>query len=256
MFFVFTKNFIIEKCLHNKVQSSIVYLIAAALPMISISSCISGYFTAVRRVYKYIIANFLEYVAKIILTIFLLKKYIPLGGVQNICFALILGDVLSELFSFTFNIFTFINDVNTYLKSNFKNKDSYLHRIFRILAPICFTSYIRSGLSTFKQLLIPNSLEKNGINCKSALEEYGIVTSMVMPIITFPSTFLYALTSLLVPEFSRFLVKKDYAKIRRYSKKMLKLTFFVSLILSIFFFVFGNTLGIIIYHDESVRRIY
>ena len=256
LFFVLNKNFIIEKCLHNKVQNSIVYLIAVALPMISVSSCISGYFTAVRRVYKYIIANFLEYVAKIIITIFLLKKYIPIGGVQNICFALILGDVFSELCSFTFNIFVFINDINTHLRDNLNNKDSYLHRIFRILVPICFTSYIRSGLSTFKQLLIPNSLEKNGINCKSALEEYGIVTSMVMPIITFPATFLYSLTGLLVPEFSRFLVKKKKKKIKHYSKKMLKLTFIVSLILSIFFFIFGNTLGSIIYHDESIRRIY
>lgn len=224
--------------------------------MISISSCISGYFTAVRRVYKYIIANFLEYLAKIIVTIFLLRKYIPLGGIQNVCFALILGDVLSEICSFTFNIFVFIHDINTHLKDNYKSKDSYLHRIFRILIPICFTSYIRSVLSTFKQLLIPNSLEKNGINYKCALENYGIVTSMVMPIITFPATFLYALTSLIIPEFSRLLVKKDYIKIKNYSKKMLFLTFVVSLILSIFFVTFGNTLGKIIYHDESVRILY
>lgn len=79
--------------------------------MIAISSCISGYFTAVRRVYKSVLANFLEYVAKIIITIFLLKKYIPTGNIENICFALILGDVLSEVCSFTYNIFVFIFDL-------------------------------------------------------------------------------------------------------------------------------------------------
>ena len=69
--FCICSNFIVKICFHNKVSKVIVYLIAVALPMISFSSSISGYFTAVRRVYKSVIANFLEYVAKIIITIFL-----------------------------------------------------------------------------------------------------------------------------------------------------------------------------------------
>ena len=61
---------------------------------------------------------FRSYVAKIIITIFLLKKYIPTGNIENICFALILGDVLSEVCSFTYNIFVFIFDLNTKIDSS------------------------------------------------------------------------------------------------------------------------------------------
>ena len=75
--FCLNASFIAKICFHNKVGNSIVYLIAIALPMIAISASISGYFTAVRRVYKSVIANFLEYVAKITITIFLLHKYLP-----------------------------------------------------------------------------------------------------------------------------------------------------------------------------------
>lgn len=49
--FVFS-DFIIQICLHNKVNINIVYLICIALPFISMSSAINGYFTAIRKAYK------------------------------------------------------------------------------------------------------------------------------------------------------------------------------------------------------------
>lgn len=250
--FFLCSDFIINVCLHNKVDKDIIYLIAVALPMIAISSSISGYFTAVRRVYKSVIANFLEYVAKIIVTILLLKKYIPLGNIEGICFALILGDVLSEVCSFTYNIFVFVFDINMHFGDNSKNRNSYLYRIFRILMPISLTSYIRSGLSTFKQLLIPSRLEKNGLNPEKALADYGTITGMAMPVVMFPATFLYAISGLLIPEFSRYYVKKDFLKIKKYSLKLLLGTFLFAIFFSISFIIFGNALAKIIYKDVSI----
>ena len=250
--FCLCSNIIINRCLHNKVGRDIIYLIAVALPMISISSSISGYFTAVRRVYKSVIANFLEYVAKIIITFLLLKKYLPIGNVESICFALILGDVLSEVFSFTYNIFVFVLDINIHLEKSSKIRNSYLYRIFRILMPIALTSYIRSGLSTFKQLIIPSSLEKNGLNCENALADYGTITGMAMPIIMFPATVLYAISGLLIPEFSRYYVKGDYIKIKKYSYKLLLGAFLFAIFFSICFLLLGNSFSQLIYKDISI----
>lgn len=251
--FCLNASFIAKVCFHSKVGNSVVYLISIALPMIAISSCISGYFTAVRKVYKSVLANFLEYVAKIIITIFLLKKYIPTGNIENICFALILGDVLSEVCSFTYNIFVFIFDLNTKIDNTCTVKNNhFLHRIFRILLPVAFTSYIRSGLSTLKQLIIPSSLEKNGINCEAALAEYGTITGMAMPIVLFPATFLTAVSGLLIPEFSRYYVKKDYLKIKKYSDKLIVGSFLFALFLTFLYIIFGNKLGEIIYNDTQV----
>lgn len=221
--------------------------------MISVSSTISGYFTAVRRVYKSVIANFLEYVFKIIVTIFLLKKYLPTGNIECICFALILGDVLSEVCSFTYNIFVFVYELNHKLGNNSTSKNnSFLYRIFRILMPVATTSYIKSGLSTLKQLIIPSSLEKNGIECDKALAEYGTITGMAMPIVMFPATFLSAVSGLLIPEFSRYYVKKDYSKIKKYSHKLIKGSFLFACCLSLIFLIYGNNLGVLIYKDASV----
>ena len=251
--FCLNASFITKICFHDKVGSKIVYLISIALPMIAVSSSISGYFTAVRRVYKSVIANFLEYIAKIFITIFLLNKYLPTGNIENICFALILGDVLSEICSFTYNIFVFTLDLNRKIGNSIVHKENkFLYRIFRILMPVAFTSYIRSGLSTVKQLIIPSSLEKNGINCDTALANYGTITGMAMPIVLFPATFLTAVSGLLIPEFSRYYVKKDYIKIKKYSDKLIVGAFLFALLLTSLFIIFGNTLAKLIYHDVSI----
>ena len=62
----------------------------------------------------------------------------------------------------------------------------YLKRILRISIPVAITSYIRSGLSTIKQLLIPLRLQKNGMTCDDALSSYGMINGMAMPLLLFP----------------------------------------------------------------------
>lgn len=67
IFFV-NADFIVLKCLHGKVSKSVIYLFALALPPIAMSSAIAGYFAGVRRIYKNAIGQFIEHVAKVLIT--------------------------------------------------------------------------------------------------------------------------------------------------------------------------------------------
>ena len=252
-FFCFFADFITNVCFHNKVSKIIVYLISIALPIISISSSIIGYFLAVRRVYKTVVGQFLEQITKIIAIVILLKIYLPIGTLEGICFALILGDVISEIISFIYLLIIYYFDINKYF-NKFINKtnNNFLFRIFRIFAPVALTSYFRSGLSSIKQLIIPSSLEKSGLSCNTSLSKYGTISGMAMPIIMFPASFLISFASLLIPEFSRFYVHKDYKKIRKYSDKLIIYIFLLSFLISVILFVFGNKIGILIYKDIEV----
>ncbi len=164
-----------------------------------------------------------------------------------------MGDVISEIISFTYSVIIYIFDIK-YNFSNLKSSavNSFLFRIYRILIPVAFTSYIKSGLSTVKQLIIPSSLRRNGRNPKEALSDYGIISGMAMPIVMFPASFLIAVAGLLIPEFSRYYVKEDYKKIKLYTDKLLIGSFIFSILLTIFFWIFGDNLGIIIYHNNEV----
>ena len=57
IFFIFA-DFITLKCLHGRISKNVIYLICIALPFISMSSAVNGYFTAVRRVSKNAFAKF------------------------------------------------------------------------------------------------------------------------------------------------------------------------------------------------------
>lgn len=253
--FYINSDFIVKYCFESRVSSNIVYLICIALPLISVCSAISGYFVAVRRVAKTVVGQFLEQISKIIATIILFNQYASSGDLESICFALILGDVISEVVAFTYSIIIYVFDMN-YHFSNLKSSSasSFLSRIFRILVPVAFTSYIKSGLSTVKQLIIPSSLRKNGRNLEEALSDYGIISGMAMPIVMFPASFLIAVAGLLIPEFSRYYVKEDYKKIKLYTDKLLIGTFLFSLVLTIFFWIFGDNIGNAIYHNNEVGQ--
>lgn len=251
--FYINSDFIVKYCFENKVSENIVYLICLALPLISVSSAISGYFVAVRRVYKNVFGQFLEQISKIIAIVILFKLYANSGLLEDICFALILGDVISEMLSFTYLIIVYIFDINYHfstLKSS--SNQNFLSRICRILIPVALTSYIKSGISTVKQLIIPSSLQKNGKNSEEALSDYGIISGMAMPIVMFPATFLIAVAGLLIPEFSRYYVKQDYKKIKLYTDKLLIGAFLFACFLTIIFWFFGDNLGMAIYHNEEV----
>ena len=75
LLFYFNSDFIVSVCLHNRINKSIIYLICLALPLITMSSAISGYFAGVRRIYKNAIGQFIEHVGKVLVTAFLISLF-------------------------------------------------------------------------------------------------------------------------------------------------------------------------------------
>lgn len=247
-------DFIVINCLHNKVNKSIIYLFALALPPISMSSAIAGYFAGVRRIYKNAIGQFIEHVAKVLVTAWLINLFLP-KGLEYACFSLILGDLLSEIISFIYIYIVFILDKKRYNNSlEIASSGNYSQKLLRISIPIAITSYIRSGLTTLKQLIIPSSLEKSGIDCSESLSKYGIINGMALPIIMFPDILVKSFSSLLVPEFSRYHAKEDYKRIKQMTSLLLFLILSASTLLTIFLYAFSDKLAILIYKDISISR--
>ena len=252
--FFLGSDFIVKTCLNNHISKNVIYLICIALPFISMSSAVNGYFTAVRRVYKNAIAKFFEEFVKIVCTAFLLSTLMP-SGINYACYSLILADVISEVLSFIYLYILYKLDKRKELvESRFKDLDSYNKRILRITIPVALTSYLRSGLSTIKQLIIPSSLQKSGMNSSNSLIAYGIVNGMAMPIIMFPVILVTSFSSLLVPEFSRFHIEKNYKKIRNISFIVLIGTFIFSVIIAILICAFANTLSQILYNKLEIAK--
>ena len=246
---VLNSNYICINWLHDKVSSRPLYFIAIALPFISISCAINGYFTAIGKSFKTASSQIFEFIIKIISTIYLFKNQLT-QNIESACLTLIVGDCISEICSFTYLIFLFLLD-NIIKKCSKKSSTKYSKQICRISIPVALTSYIRSGLSTLKQLIIPSSLEKHGISCDDAMSQYGIINGMVMQIITFPSVFINSFSNLLIPEYCYFNVKKSYSKMNTTTMKIFRLSLLFSIGVAALFFNFSNEISIAIYKSNE-----
>lgn len=241
---------ICQKWLHNKISPIPFYIISISLPFISMSSCISGYFAAVRNSIKPASDQILEQILKVILISLLLNYFMPCG-LEYICISLILGNIISEIISFFYLYFLYKNDTRK-LSSFTDDKSFFEKRILNITIPVGLTSFIRSGLSTIKQVLIPFGFEKNGNSCEQALANYGLISGMAMPLILFPNIIVLAFSNLLIPEFAEFNTRSQDYKIRKITKKILKYTLLFSINISIILFIFAPQLSMLMYKSTNV----
>ena len=184
----FLAPFISIYCLHEKVSSFCLKLMGVSLPFLAMSCSINGYFSAIRNVKKTAICQVFEQILKISFILFFMSIF-STDNIEYTCICLVLGSCISEILSF-FALFIFYKNDFKNNTSTFDKRFSFTKQILKITLPIAFTSYIRSGLSTLKQILIPTRLEKSGLSCESALSKYGIINGMAMPLIMFPCSFI------------------------------------------------------------------
>ena len=252
-FVIFLSGPLVSKVFLKGLVSPVpIYMIAIGLTFISISSVINGYLSSVGKSYKNAISQVTELSVKIIVSILLLQ-FFPSTDVETVCIFLILADVLSELFSFTLNMIFYFKD-----KKKYCNKHTFQvqmkKRIFKIAFPIAITSYIRSGLSSLKQFLIPLRLELSGLSYSLAVSSYGLINGMVMPVLMFSNSFIASFSSLLVPEFSRLLAGGNHNRLITVCNMILKTTSVFAICVSFIFFFFSNELSMAIYQNIEAGK--
>ena len=236
--------------LHNKVQSYLFYIIAISLPFISMSSALNGYFTALRKNGKNALARIFEQFVKITATAYLLSLFMP-SGLEYACLSLVFGEAISEIMSFLFVFALYrIERKNYTVKDN--TKTNYTKSIFEITLPVSITSYIRSGLASLKQLLIPLRLEKSGMDCNIAISTYGLINGMAMPLLMFPEVIINSFSGLLVPEVTYYYTKNNFNRIREIISKIFRITLLFSIGIIGAFIFYSNNISLVIYNNLDI----
>lgn len=236
--------------LKGNVSNLPIYSISLGLPLISISAVIGGYLTSIGKSYKSAFAQCVELTVKIIATYFLLSFSIN-KGIDAICTSLIIGDVISEFFSFLLNLIFYFVEKRKFKPSRGYHKDLNI-KIFKIAFPVSITSYIRSGLSSLKHFLIPIRLQASGLNYSLAISKYGLINGMVMPVLMFASFFVTSFSGLLVPEYARLLAGKNFNRMKTVCSKIFTITFSFSFLIAGIFLFFSNELSLLIYKNLEI----
>lgn len=228
-------------------------ILAASLVPVALCSCLSGYFTAVRRVRASSAVQIAVQGIKIAITVFFLSRFISLGA-EYACIALVLGTVLSEFVSLAVSYILYRYDIRKMLPTaNRQGTDSkgITKGILSITLPVTVSACARSGLTTVQHILIPKGLRASGSSWSSALAAYGTLHSMVMPLILFPSAFITSFSGLLISEVSECRARGDTERLRRISYRILTLSLIFSIGVSGIIIFFSHPLGIAVYGSEE-----
>ena len=254
----FGADFIACRILQDERTYLSLRVLSLALPFIALSSVLSGYFNAVRRVYKSASASMTEQFVKIFLTVGFLRMLLP-RGMEYGALALVLGTAIAEALSFFYLLIFFIFDRKKHLKTKKGFSDPRMKsRMLNISLPIALSSYLRSGLVTVQHILIPIGLRKHGADYETALGSYGTIHGMVFPLILFPSAVCSTFAGLIVPELSELAASYGEIHRNRHICYIVRRALSLALIFGIgtagILICFAEPLGILVYKSAEAAN--
>lgn len=190
--------------------------LALSLVPISLSSVLSGYFIAVRRVYKNAVTQVLAQGARIFGCIFLLGLFSD-KSVEGACIAIALGGTIAEGVGLLLQWLLFLAERKRLRGDSLSlaQGKEIQRQLTSTALPVACSAYVRSALITVEHMLIPRGLERSGASRDLSLAAYGTVHSMVFPLVLFPAAISSSFAGLLIPEVTEAFTEGNRARIER-----------------------------------------
>ena len=220
-----------------------------ALPMISLSCVLNGYFVASGQAAKCALIQIFEQCVNVCAVMLLLRRQAE-GDLAGCCAALARGNLIADACSLLLSAALYAARPAAARSAG----TPLTGRMLRIALPLAVSAYARTGLSTLEHMLVPRKLRQSGLSAEGALSGYGVVTGMVFPLLAFPACLLTSLAELTVPELTAAQVRGDSAEIRRTVKALLSLTAAYALAVTLLLLLCADALGTLVYHSVEAGR--
>ncbi len=243
----FLAEFIAVSWLGDARATLSIQAMAVFLPFTCLCGIMTGYFTACSRIRQLVVIEIGERLLSLALTMGLLLTWAK-GDLERSCCAILLGSSLGCVADFILLYAMYHKDTKNIKPDRSLSMGS---RLFRLCVPLALNDYLRSGLNTAEQLLIPYGLARYGGSTEGAMEAYGTIHAMVFPILMFPAAVLYALSDLLVPELSRARAMGRRLRIADLTGKCLRLCILFSSAVAGFLFVSAEPMGLWLYDSPD-----
>ena len=224
-------------------------LIAFSMPFLSLSSVMSGYFTACGRVWKPTVVHLGEQLITIGFVAYFLA-HSPAGDIEKNCAAVMLGNVCGDVISFVCMLLFYLTDRHS-VRDYSAQKLKLTSRMLKVALPLAVSAYARSALSTLEHLLVPRGLKAAGFSADRALSGYGVIQGMVLPIVSFPACILMALAELIIPELTEAQVRGNDGDISKTVSLLIKKGLGYSSAVALVLFGFADKLGVRIYSSPE-----
>lgn len=230
-------------------------ILVPCIPVIAASSALKGYFYGIQQVTPTAISQIFEQVVKISVVMLLASRMMG-KGLEYACAMATLGMALGEIANLSLLILIYKFKKHKFYKNvsrkGLMRKRNIIKEIVRTAFPVSVNRFITSVMGAFELILIPRRLLEGGLNYSASMMEYGKLTGMAMPLISFPCIVTSSLAITLVPAISEALSTKQYRSVNYRISKSIQFTFILGFIFTSIFLAFPHEIGGILYRREKV----
>ncbi len=244
-----TSKFIANSLLQEPRSYPILIAMALTLPFVSISSIFKGYFYGKQNMVPHATSNIIEQIVRLII----INTVLPILMRHNVLIAvvgLVLLTIISEVSSIIVFFFFLPKKIiikKRDLKPNFKTTKSILD----ISLPTVSSRIIGNIGYFFEPIILTNLLLYTGYSNAYILREYGIYNAYSLSLLTMPSFFIAAISMSIVPEISKYYVKRNMKMVKRRIKQGFLFALFIGFFFSIGIYIFRDNLLFTLYHTTA-----
>ena len=228
---------------------------ALGMPWMAVSAVLRGFFIARRHVAPNVFSQLTEQTVRIALVALALTRTEGLAvGVR--CMLVLGATAVSEAVSALCMLAFYRRDA----RSAFAGQKAVrpadpARRLWEILWPVEGGRVLASALHTAENMLVPACLAVYLINAggrTAALEQYGELKGMALPLLTFPFGLLGSLSVLrMMPEITQAHILGQTERLNALLDRMLRLTGYFSALAGVLFWVWGRPLAQLLYQSAD-----
>ena len=227
---------------------------AFGMPWMALSAVLRGFFIARRRVEPNVLSQLVEQSVRIGIIWYALEG----GSAQDVsarCTAVLAATAVSEAVSACILLLFYRGEaVRAFGAEKARRPADPARRLWEILWPVEGGRVLASALHTAENMLVPACLAVYLINAGGrtvALEQYGELKGMALPLLTFPFGLLGSLSVLLMPEITQAHILGQTKRLNALLDRMLRLTGYFSVLAGVMFWVWGRPLAQLLYQSAD-----
>ena len=249
-------GFLAEKLLLEPRCAPYLPVMAVSVPFAALHACINGYYYGMQKARVPAFSQVAEQVIRMGAVFLIASIWLESGRQITVSLA-VYGHLIGEMASAVFTVFC--------LGFFPSCKDGYSRRapaiplsfgataapLMALALPLMGNRLILNVLGSAEAIWIPNKLMSSGLTNSEALSVYGVLTSMALPFILFPSAITNSMAVLLLPTVAEAQADGNEARISSMISMSLRYSCYMGVLCIGIFTIFGNQLGVSVFHDQN-----
>lgn len=249
IFIIIAAPILATKLLHEQRALLPILAMAVVLPLTSCSGILRSYFFGKQQMLPHVVSNVAEDIIRLILVAFGIPIFLK-KGLETAVTYVILTNIISEFFSIVV-LFFFLPKKLKIKKQDISFNKKYAKEAMHISIPNTASRLTSSIGYFFEPIILTSTLSYCGYTSSFIVNQYGVLSGFVLPLLLLPSFFTLAISQALLPVISKATAKNDYHYARKKIKQSILFSLLIGIPMTLLFILIPEVFLQTIYHTNQ-----